>query len=146
MITRTRITRVLFNEERVAAPPLYPLSLPLLLFPQLESNRQMAVHHSRRRGPLPSDIEFSSLDSISSGHSLVELAFLNNNNNNNDRDRRTTSGSSSQRKPGDLEIVPLVKLDVIHGLDGVSFCPSTYSLCSMKSTDRGAVTWITGEG
>ncbi|GAA5965829.1 hypothetical protein JCM3765_001196 [Sporobolomyces pararoseus] len=71
----------------------------------------MAVHQSRRRGPLPSDIEFGSLDSISSGHSLVELAFLNN----NDRDKRQ---QQQQRKPGDLEIVPLAKLDMIHGLDG----------------------------
>jgi hypothetical protein len=80
----------------------------------------MAVHHSRRRGPLPSDIEFSCLDSISSGHSLVELALFD-----NDRSKgKQRATDSDQRRPGDLEIVPSVKLESIFGLDGVR------SLCS----------------
>jgi len=63
----------------------------------------MAVHQSRRLAPLPSDIEFASLDSTSSGFSLIESAF-----------------SSSTSQAGSIEIVPLVKLGLIHGLDGVS--------------------------
>lgn len=78
----------------------------------------MAVHHSRRRGPLPADIEFSSLDSIASGHSLVELALL-------DKGKQRAygggGGGGDQRTvAGDVEIVPLIKLGKIDGLDGVS--------------------------
>ncbi|GAA5894653.1 DNA replication protein PSF2 [Sporobolomyces salmoneus] len=76
----------------------------------------MAVHHSRRRGPLPADIEFSSLDSIASGHSLVELALL-------DKGKQRAygggGGGGDQRTvAGDVEIVPLIKLGKIDGLDG----------------------------
>ncbi|GAA5841983.1 hypothetical protein JCM5353_003640 [Sporobolomyces roseus] len=70
----------------------------------------MAVHQTRRSAPLPTDIEFASLDSTSSGFSLIESAF-----------------SSPTSSPGSIEIVPLVKLGLIHGLDGphVSYGPFT---------------------
>ncbi|GAA5923940.1 DNA replication protein PSF2 [Sporobolomyces koalae] len=71
----------------------------------------MAVHHSRRRGPLPHDIEFACLDSIASGHSLIELAHL-------DDHRQQPQRAASHLTPGDVEIVPLVKLGEIQGLDG----------------------------
>jgi len=55
------------------------------------------------------DIEFASLDSTSSGFSLIESAF-----------------SSPTSSPGSIEIVPLVKLGLIHGLDGVSHSSSSF--------------------
>ncbi|GAA6022591.1 hypothetical protein JCM11491_000694 [Sporobolomyces phaffii] len=70
----------------------------------------MAVHHSRRRGPLPADIEFASLDSISSGHSLVELALL-------DKGKQRAANDSPVHA-GDIEIVPLVRLAEFRSLDG----------------------------
>ncbi|GAA6062594.1 hypothetical protein JCM10212_004189 [Sporobolomyces blumeae] len=67
----------------------------------------MAVHLTRRRGPLPADIEFASLDSTSSGWSREEA-----------ESRPRTGPASDRAADGDFEIVPLVRLGVIHGLDG----------------------------
>lgn len=64
----------------------------------------MSVHPSRRRGPLPADIEFACLDGASSGWSEIEQ-------------RRAGKGKGRE---GEVEIVPSVRMPVIQGLDGVS--------------------------
>lgn len=65
----------------------------------------MSVHPSRRRGPLPADIEFACLDGASSGWSEIEQ-------------RR---GGKGKGREGEVEIVPSVRMPVIQGLDGVSW-------------------------
>lgn len=62
---------------------------------------------------MPADIEFASLDSISSGHALVELALL-------DRDKGKQRAGEQPATAGHVEIVPLVRLGPIVGLDGVN--------------------------
>ncbi|BGP22021.1 GINS complex subunit Psf2 [Rhodotorula toruloides] len=62
----------------------------------------MSVHPSRRRGPLPADIEFACLDGASSGWSEIEQ-------------RRAAKGKGRE---GEVEIVPSVRMPVIQGLDG----------------------------
>ncbi|CEQ42465.1 SPOSA6832_04275 [Sporobolomyces salmonicolor] len=76
----------------------------------------MSIHPTRRRGPLPLDIEFASLDGVSSGWSYVEStpsAAAKGKG-------RDTSERSAGGGRGEVEIVPLVRMGVVEGLDGPS--------------------------
>lgn len=126
-----RNTRLSSSEtRRSTSSSSSPLSHSAFLLKH-HSSHSMAVHYSRRRGPLPSDIEFACLDSTSSGHSLVELASQDNN---KGKQRANTVDSS---RPGDVEIVPLIKMGHLAGLDGVKpTSPLLLSLFRMTATDQ----------
>ncbi|GAA6048065.1 hypothetical protein JCM3770_000174 [Rhodotorula araucariae] len=64
----------------------------------------MSVHPTRRRGPLPHDLEFACLDGASSGWSHY--------------DQRTTDKGKGKASEGEVEIVPSVRMNVVEGLDG----------------------------
>ncbi|POY73444.1 hypothetical protein BMF94_3381 [Rhodotorula taiwanensis] len=67
----------------------------------------MSVHPSRRRGPLPSDVEFACLDGASAGWSRIEQDL-----------QRRAPNAKGKAKEGYVEIVPSVRMPVIEGLDG----------------------------
>ncbi|BGP13065.1 hypothetical protein JCM10213_000931 [Rhodosporidiobolus nylandii] len=68
----------------------------------------MSVHPLRRPGPLPSDLEFAALDGASSGWSEIERLGLD------------ATGRTGAKKAGEVEIVPLVRMGAVEGLDGDS--------------------------
>lgn len=69
----------------------------------------MSVHPSRRRGPLPSDVEFACLDGASAGWSRIEQDL-----------QQRAPNAKGKAKEGYVEIVPSIRMPVIEGLDGVS--------------------------
>ncbi|GAA5937771.1 hypothetical protein JCM3775_002123 [Rhodotorula graminis] len=70
----------------------------------------MSVHPTRRRGPLPHDLEFASLDGASSGWSSLEQRA---------GSRAAARGADKGKgREGDVEIVPSVRMNVVEGLDG----------------------------
>ncbi len=72
----------------------------------------MSVHHTRRRGPLPQDVEFACLDGASAGWSQVERDLA--------QQAQRGNNVKGKGKEGYVEIVPSVRMPVIEGLDGVS--------------------------
>lgn len=76
----------------------------------------MSVHHTRRRGPLPQDVEFACLDGASAGWSQVERDLA--------HQAQRGNNVKGKGKEGYVEIVPSVRMPVIEGLDGVSSCRS----------------------
>ncbi|GAA5997072.1 DNA replication protein PSF2 [Rhodotorula paludigena] len=65
----------------------------------------MSVHPSRRRGPLPADIEFACLDAASAGWSVFD-------------DPKGKGRERATGHEGEVEIVPSVRMNVVEGLDG----------------------------
>ncbi|KWU41686.1 Psf2-domain-containing protein [Rhodotorula sp. JG-1b] len=70
----------------------------------------MSVHHTRRRGPLPQDVEFACLDGASAGWSQVERDLA--------HQAQRGNNVKGKGKEGYVEIVPSVRMPVIEGLDG----------------------------
>ncbi|GAA5830455.1 hypothetical protein JCM11251_002476 [Rhodosporidiobolus azoricus] len=90
----------------------------------------MSVHPLRRPGPLPSDLEFAALDHSSSGWSAIEQLVL------SGAGDALAGGSGGRRdkgkgkeivRPGEVEIVPTVRMGAVEGLDGegVQYGPFT---------------------
>lgn len=78
----------------------------------------MSVHPSRRRGPLPHDLEFAALDGASAGWSHLDAVAV------APPPRGSTNAKGKGKaREGDVEIVPSVRMNVVEGLDGVRFPP-----------------------
>lgn len=90
----------------------------------------MSVHHTRRRGPLPQDVEFACLDGASAGWSQVERDLA--------QQAQRGNNVKGKGKEGYVEIVPSVRMPVIEGLDGVSFL----SVCTRSQWGHGSLASI----
>ncbi|GAA5900378.1 hypothetical protein JCM6882_001233 [Rhodosporidiobolus microsporus] len=87
----------------------------------------MSVHPSRRPGPLPSDLEFAALDSAASGWSAIEQLTLGQAQHGAGAGAAGKGKGKERQRPGEVEIVPTVRMGAVEGLDGegVQYGPFT---------------------